>query len=326
MAGKALWWRFVACALCMLAIVPAAVHAAAYPDRPIRMLIPQPAGGTMDSNARALVEPLSRLLNQTIVIDNRSGANGMIAGELLAKSAPDGYTLLYTSNSLLYNQLINKHVPFDALRDFVAVTQVAKTFGYIILVNSQVPAKSLAELVELSKRAPINYASGGVGNAQHFLGELVNMRTGAKMTHVPYKGLAPLITATIANEVQVAFAAPTTVVQYIKAGRLRALAYTADKRWSGLPDLPTVVELGMPDLLYEPGGHGLYAPAGTPAAIVNRIQTEVAAACRQPKLVDYFARGGYNCVGNTPEEFARLLGADLKRIAEIARAAHIEAQ
>lgn len=325
MTRKTLSAHVLAAVLCALAIAPAA-GASAYPDRPIRVLIPQPAGGTMDSNARALADPLSRGFGQTIVIDNRSGANGMIAGELLAKSAPDGYTLLYTSNSLLYNQLINKHVPFDALRDFVAVTQVAKTFGYIILVNPQVPAKSLADLVELSKRTPINYASGGVGNAQHFLGELVNMRTGAKMTHVPYKGLAPLITATIANEVQVAFAAPTTVVQYIKAGRLRALAYTAEKRWSGLPDLATVVELGMPDLLYEPGGHGLYAPAGTPGAIVMRIQSEVAAAVRQPKLVDYLARGGYIGVGNTPQEFARLLEADLKRIAEIARAAHIEAQ
>jgi tripartite-type tricarboxylate transporter receptor subunit TctC len=302
------------------------VRGAAYPDRPIRMLIPQPAGGTMDSNARALADPLGRALGQTIVIDNRSGANGLIAGELLAKAVPDGYTLLFTSNSLLYNQIINKNVPFDAMRDFIAVTQVAKTFGYIVLVNLQVPARSLQELVELSKRVPLNYASGGIGNAQHFLGELINLRTGAKMTHVPYKGLAPLITALIGNEVQVAFAAPTTVIQHVKAGRLRALAYTADRRWSGMPELPTVVELGMPDLVYEPGGHGLYAPAGTPAAIVSRIQTEVANAVRLPKLQDYFARGGYIGVGNTPQEFSRLLEADLKRISEIARIAHIEAQ
>jgi tripartite-type tricarboxylate transporter receptor subunit TctC len=310
--------------LCLFAVSTA--WGQAYPTRPIRMIIPQPAGGTMDTNARALSEPLARELGQNIVIDNRSGANGIIAGEMLAKAPADGYTLLFTSSSLIYNQVINKKVPFDALRDFAPITQMAQTFGYLVLVNPSLGVTNMRELADLSKKRQVAYGSGGVGNSQHFLGELINIRSGAKLVHVPYKGLAPLIAAVISNEVQVGLATPLTVNQHIKSGRLRAVAYTGDKRYPSMPELPTMAEAGVPDCVFEPGGHGIYAPAATPVAIINRIQTAVHTAVRTPKLLEHLANGGYVPVGNTPAEFRRYLETDLKRIAEIARLAKIEVQ
>lgn len=315
--------------LALLANVLAApASGQSFPSRPIRMMIPQPAGGTMDTNARALAEPLSRELGQNIVIDNRSGANGIIAGEIFAKSPPDGYTLLFTSQSLLYNQIISKKVPFDAMRDFAPVTQVAKSFGYLVLVNPQVPANSIRELVDLSKRPgkPLYFGSGGIGNAQHFLGELINIRTGAQFAHVPYKGLAPVVSALLGNEIQLAFATAPTVLQHIKAGKLRALAYTGEQRWSGLPEIPTMIESGVAGFTFEPGGHGLFAPAATPTAIITRLQTEIYQVIRQPRMMEHWARGGYVPVGSTPREFRHFLEQDMKQISEIARIAKIEAQ
>jgi tripartite-type tricarboxylate transporter receptor subunit TctC len=311
-------------ALCLLVTV--ARGADTYPSRPIRIIVPQPAGGSMDTNARALSEYLARGFGQTIVIDNRSGANGIIAGETVAKAAPDGYTMLYTSNSFINNQLIQKKPPFHVLKDFAPITNVASLPGYLVLVNPQVPARSVKDLVELSKtsRDPIRFGSGGIGNSQHLLGELINSRSGAKLVHVPYRGFAPMITALLGNEVQVAFAAPTTVIQHIKSGRARVLAITAAKRWSGMPDVPTVGESGIPGFAFEAAWHGMFAPAATPPAIVSRIQQEVVKAIRIPKMREFLEAGGYVPVGDTPAEYRRFLEADLQRIAEIMRIAKVE--
>ena len=238
---------------------------------------------------------------------------------------PDGYTLLYSSNSIINNQLVKAKPTFDVLRDFEPVTNVGKLPGYLVLINPQVQAQSLKELIELSKtvRDPLRYGSGGIGNAQHLLGELFNARTGSKFVHIPYKGLP--ITPLLANEVQIAFAAPTTVLQHIKGGRLRALAITSPKRWSGMPDLPTTSEI-IPGFVYEAAWHGIFAPAKTPRALLLRWQAEVAKAIRVPKMRELLENGGYVPVGNTPAEFRRYLEIDLKRIAEIARLAKIEVQ
>ncbi len=294
-----------------------------YPDRPIRMVVPQGAGGSMDTNGRALADILSRELGQNIVIDNRGGANGIIAGEMVAHSPADGYTLLYTSNSIINNQLVKAKAPFDVLRDFEPVTNVGKLPGYLVLVNATVPAQSFKELIELSKTArdPLRYGSGGIGNAQHLLGELFNARAGTKFAHIPYKTLP--ITPLLANEIQVAFAAPTTVLQHIKAGRLRALAITSPKRWSGLPDLPTTSEI-IPGFVYEAAWHGIFTPAKTPRAIVLRWQAEVAKAIRVPKMRDLLEGGGYVPVGDMPEEFRRFLEGELKQGREYMRIANVK--
>lgn len=306
-------------------VLNAAAWAQPFPQRPIRVVVPQPAGGSMDANARALAIHLEPAFGQNLVIDNRGGANGIIAGELVARAAPDGHTILYTSNSFINNQLAQKQLPFHVIRDFAPVTLVGTLPGYLVLVNAQVPAKSLKELIELSKvpGSNIKFGSGGIGNSQHLLGEYLNARSGSKLVHVPYKGLAPLITGVLSNEIQVGFAAPTVVMQHIKSGRLRALGYSAAKRWAGMPDVPAMSEV-IPGFVYEAAWHGVFAPAATPAAIVSRLQTEIAKAIQQPKMRDFLESGGYVPAGITPQEFRRFLEKDLKTLAELFRVANIK--
>ncbi len=297
--------------------------AQSYPSKPVRMLLPQPPGGTMETVARALSQQVSQAWGQNIVIDNRSGANGIIAGDLTARALPDGYTLLYTSASLVNNQLVHKKLPFDALKDLATVTQVTTLPGYLVLVHPQLPAKNVKELIELSKRAPVHFGSSGHGNSQHLLGELINARSGGKLVHVPYKGFALIMTALMANEVQVAFGAPLTVVPHIKAGRLRAMAYTGAQRWAGAPDVPTVAESGIPGLIYEASWHGIFAPAKTPPAILTRIQGEFAKAVTAPSTRERLEAGGHVPVASTPAEFSKYLRQYFKETAEQMRIANI---
>jgi tripartite-type tricarboxylate transporter receptor subunit TctC len=313
---------FAAFFLCLL--VAAAPAADSFPSRPVRIIVPQPAGGTMDTNARALAEHLSRAWGQPIVIDNRAGANGIIAAETVAKAAPDGYTMMYTSNSLINNELVQKKPTYHVLTDLAPITNVGSLPGYLVLVNPQVPAKTMKELIELAKSStPVRFGSGGIGNSQHLLGELINARAGTKMIHVPYRGFAPMITAMLGNEVQVAFGAPTTVIQHIKSGRARVLAITAAKRWAGMPDVPTVGET-VPGFAFEAAWHGMFAPAATPPALVSRIRDDVSKAIKVPKMREFLESGGYVPVGDTPAGFRKFLEADLKHIAEFMRIAKVE--
>ena len=302
----------------------AASGAEPYPSKPVRMLLPQPPGGTMETIGRALSQQVAQAWGQPIVIDNRSGANGIIAGELTARAVPDGYTLLYTSASLANNQLVHKKPPFDALKDLAPITQVTTLPGYLVLVNPELPAKNMKELIELSKKARVHFGSSGHGNSQHLLGELVNARSGAKLVHVPYKGFALIITAVMANEVQVAFGAPLTVVPHIKAGRLRAIGYTGAQRWSGAPDVPTVSESGIPELVYEASWHGIFAPTATPPAIILRVQSEFAKVVRAPKTQQSLEAGGHVPVGSTPAEFRKYLHEYFKDTAEQMRIAGVK--
>lgn len=295
-----------------------------YPSRPVRLLIPQPPGGTMDTLARATTNQMAESFGQNVVIDNRSGANGIIAGETLARAAPDGYTLLYTSASLANNQLVFKKPPFDVLKDFAPVTLANTLPGYLIIVSTQTPAKSVKDLVELSKTTRVHFGSSGTGNSQHLLGELINARTGARMVHVPYKGFALIVNAVIGNEIQVVFGSPTTVLAHIKAGRLRAIAYTGEKRLAALPDLPTVSESGIPGMVYEASWHGIFAPAATPRPVVLRFQSEVAKAMKSPRLNQYITDAGHAPIGGMPEEFRAFLVRYLKDTAEQLRIAGVK--
>ena len=304
-------------------MVAGASAAEPYPSKPVRMLLPQPPGGTMETVGRALSQQVAQAWGQPIVIDNRSGANGIIAGELTARAVPDGYTLLYTSASLANNQLVHKKPTFDALKDLAPITQVTSLPGYLVLVNPELAAKNMKELIEVSKKARVHFGSSGHANSQHLLGELINARSGAQLVHVPYKGFALIITAVIANEVQVAFGAPLTVVPHIKVGRLRAIAYTGAQRWSGAPDVPTVAESGIPGLVYEASWHGIFAPAGTPASIISRVQTEFAKVVQAPKTQQSLEAGGHVPVGNTPAEFRKYLHQYFKETAEQMRIAKV---
>ena len=297
----------------------------AFPTRPVRVVVPQPAGGNMDANARALMVFLEQAFGQNFVVDNRGGANGIIAAEMVARAASDGHTILYTSNSFLNNQLAQKKLSYHVINDFAPVTQVATMPGYLVLVNAQVPAKTLKELIDLSK-APssnIKFGSGGIGNSQHLLGEFMNARSGSRLVHVPYKGLAPMITGVLSNEIQVAFAAPTVVLQHIKSGRLKALGYSAGKRWAGMPELPTMGEV-IPGFSYEAAWHGVFAPAALPKSLVSRLHAEIAKAVQVPKMRDYLESGGYYPLASTPEDFRKFLVNDLKTLAELFRMANIK--
>jgi tripartite-type tricarboxylate transporter receptor subunit TctC len=293
----------------------------AYPTRPIRVVVPQPPGGTMDTVMRALGEPLSRQMGQQFVVDNRGGANGIIGGEIVAKAPPDGYTMLYTSNSLANNQVVMAKPPFDVLRDFVPITLVMRSGGYYVVINPQVPAQTFKELIEVSRsgKMQIHYGSGGVGNSQHLLGELINKRAGAKFMHVPYKGFAPVITAVIGAEIQLAFASPLTVLPHIKGGRLRAVAVSSGKRSPLLPELPTLSEAGMPGFVYDPAWHGMFAPAGFAPALAARMHSEVVKALASQKVRDTLDLGGQTAIGNSPAEFRRFLEGYLKEMAVLSK-------
>jgi tripartite-type tricarboxylate transporter receptor subunit TctC len=309
-------------ACCVMAAVASAAEP--YPSKPVRMLLPQPPGGTMETIGRALSQQVAQAWGQPIVIDNRSGANGIIAGELTARAIPDGYTLLYTSASLANNQLVHKKPPFDALKDLAPVTQVTTLPGYLVLVNPDLAAKNVKELIELSKKTRVHFGSSGHGNSQHLLGELINARSGAKLVHVPYKGFALIITAVMANEVQVAFGAPLTVVPHMKAGRLRAIGYTGAQRWSGAPEVPTVAESGIADFVYEASWHGIFAPAGTSASIISRIQSEFAKVLQVPGTRQMLTAGGQVPVASTPAEFRKYLHEYFKDTAEQMRIAGVK--
>jgi len=318
--------------LCIgLAVVASAaaalLQAQDYPIRPIRLLMPQPPAGTSDSIARALSPHLTQLLGQSIVIDNRAGANGIIAGQMLALAPADGYTLLYASSSFVNNQILHKPPPYDVLRDFTAVTQLTRSPGFMAVLNGQAPARTLRELIEASRnpRTPVLYASSSMGSNQHVLGELLNARAGANFTHVPYKGLAAALNAILSNEVQLSFGSPTTSIGHIRAGRLRAVAFSGAQRWAVLPEVPTMAET-VPGFVYESSWQGVFAPARTPATIVRRLQADFALAAHLPKLREMWETSGQVVVASTPQQFTQFLQVYLKETAEQFRIAKVQPQ
>ena len=296
-----------------------------FPVRPIRLVVPFPAGGTTDINARTLAAQLDRQLGHTVVVDNRVGANGIIATELVARSAPDGYTLLYVSSSISLNPSTYRKLPYDTVKDFVPVTEAAAAVGFLLVVSPSLPAASLRDLIALAKNADakIAFGSPGYGNSLHLAAEVFKLRTGTQMLHVPYKGVAQALTATIAGEVQLAFMPPTIAVLQVKAGKARALVFTGPARWALMPDVPTLSET-IPGFVIAAGWDGMFAPARVPAHIVARLQTEVNKALQAPKVRDLFVSGGYEPVGSTPDDFRKFFHAEMKRYADIVRDAKIQ--
>lgn len=302
------------------------VYGQNYPSRPIRLVVPFPAGGNVDVFARTLYRQVEAELGQPFVIDNRGGANSLIGSDIVAKATPDGYTLLNTSFGFAVNPAILKKMPFDIDKDFVPVTNVALGLGYLMVINPKVPANNVKELIALAKRQQISYSTAGIGNGQHLAGALFNLKAGVEMLHVPYKGGGPAVTAVLGNEVQVHFPAGSVGVPHVKAGRLRAVGFTGAKRLSSLPDVPTVAEAGVPGYVADAGWHGVFAPAKTPMAIVSKLQKAIHKALQEPKIHQNFVDNGYEPQGDTPAEWAKIFRADVKRYAEIAKAAKIEPQ
>ncbi|HLF38304.1 MAG TPA: tripartite tricarboxylate transporter substrate binding protein, partial [Burkholderiales bacterium] len=261
-----------------------------YPTRPVRMIIPFPPGGNVDVFARVLYLQVEKELGQTIVIDNRGGANGVIAADIVANATPDGYTLLNTSFSFAVNPHIRKQLPYDVVNDFAPVTDVALGTGYLMVANLRFPASTVKELIALAKQQPgkIRYSSAGVANGQHLTGELFATKAGIELLHVPYKGGGPAVTAVIGGEVQLHFPAPAVGIPHVKAGRLKGLGFTGAKRLASLPDVPTVAEAALPGFVADAGWHGVFAPAKTPPAIVRKVQEAISKSLKVPHVRDHF--------------------------------------
>lgn len=303
----------LALAALSLAVPMAGARAETYPSRPVKLVVPYPAGGTTDIIARLIATQLSEKLGQPFVVDNRAGASGAIGTSAVAKSAPDGYTLLMgTANTHGINSALQKTLPYDALKDFAPITVVASTPN-VLVVNPSLPAQNLPELIALAKKEPgkLNYGSTSAGGSPHMSAELLKMMTGINISHVPYKGAAPMLTDLVGGHIPIGFDNLPSAMPFIESGKLRAIAVTTAKRWPGAPNIPTIAET-VPG--YEVSGwFGILAPAGTPPAIVDLIQKTVAEAVAKPEVRKQLEAVGAEPVANTPAAFAKQIEADVAR-------------
>jgi len=292
----------------------------AYPSRPIRLVVPFPAGGTTDILARSVAQKLTEAWGQPVVVDNRPGAAGNIGAELVAKAPPDGYTLLMgTVGTHAINASLYAKMPYDHVKDFVPVILVAGVPN-VLVVNPAVPAHSVSELIAYGKANPgkLNFASSGSGTSIHLSGELFKVSTGVQMTHIPYKGSAPALQDLIGGQVQLMFDNLPSALPQIKGGKLRALAVTSTTRAAVLPDVPTVAESGLPG--FEASSwFGILAPAGTPPAIVTKINGEVAKWVASAEAKEKLLSQGANAAGGTPEDFARHIQAETAKWAKVVK-------
>jgi tripartite-type tricarboxylate transporter receptor subunit TctC len=320
--------RALACGAFVLAADAGAqaggTSAQAWPARPIRLIVPFPPGGGTDVNARAIAREAERVLGQPLVIDNRGGANAIIGCDLLAKAAPDGYTLMYISIAFAINPSTHRKLPFDTSRDFTPITNAVMGQGSLLAVNPSVPAKSVAELIALAKKQQLSFGSPGVGNILHLIAEAFNARAGISMLHVPYKGSAPALTALLGGEVQVMVVPPVIAMSHLKSGRLRPLGYSGAKRLPAIADVPTIAEAGLPGFSLDTGWHAWFAPARTPASIVTRVHGAIAQSLQVPALREFLLAGGYDPTADPPAVFQKNFQSDLKRWGEIVRQAKIE--
>jgi tripartite-type tricarboxylate transporter receptor subunit TctC len=299
----------------------ASESASSYPSKPIRLVVPSAPGGGTDIVARLIGQGLQDAWGQTVVVDNRGGAGGNIGTEMVARAAPDGYTLLMgTVGTHAINPSLYARVGFDPIKDFAPITLVADTPS-LLAVHPSVPAKTVRELVALAKAKPgqLSYASAGNGTSNHLAGVLLCMMAGIDMVHIPYKGSGPALIDVIAGQVPVMFNNPASIMPHLKAGRLRAIALSSAERSRLVPGLPTVAESGVPGFEVR-SWHGAFAPAGTSRDIVNRLNSEMVKALNQPDVKERFASQGVELVGNKPEEFAAFLQKEHAKWSKVVKA------
>lgn len=303
---------------------PGTATAQNYPTRPIRIVVVSTPGGSVDTLARTVGPKLAERWNQQVLVDNRPGAGGAIAAEIVAKSPPDGYTLIMgTVASFATNVSLRKSLPYDPVKDFSPISLVA-TQNLMLLIHPSVPAKSVRELTAIAKKQPgvLSFASAGNGTGGHLSGELYKMLAGVDLLHVPYKGVQPALIDVVSGQVSMTFASIISAMPQVKNNRLRPLAVTGARRSPAAKDLPTMIEAGVKG--YESATwYGLLAPAGTPADIVNKLSTEVVAILKSPEMNDRLSKEGADPVGNTPAEFARHIQAEIEKWRKVIQAAGI---
>ena len=294
-----------------------------YPVRPIRFIVPYPAGGAGDIFARVIGAKLGDAFGQQVVVDNRPGANGIIGTDMVAKAPPDGHTLIMANSApFVLNPSLYKSLPYDPVKDFAPVSQ-GTYYGYFLIVHPGLAAKSLKDLVEQVKVKPLAFASAGNGSANHLAGEFLGAMTGVKLTHVPYKGSAPALADVMGGQVPMMFDTPITAIPQIKSGRVRGLAFSGKRRAPQLPDIATVEELGYKGFEVS-SWQGVITTAGTPRHAIDRLYQETAKALKMPDVIDRLAtQGGNELVGSTPEQYAKLIREELVKYARIIKEAGI---
>lgn len=309
-----------------LALLSGAQHtyaqSGAWPNKPIRMIVASGAGGGLDLVARTVGTPISESLGQVAVVDNRPGASGAIAAEVISKANPDGYTFMVMSASLVVYDVFNK-TRYDLFRDFDAVSQISAS-PYMLTVTRSMPVASVQELIAYAKSNPgkLNFASTGEASLAHLAGELFAGRTGTKLVHVPYKGVGAALPDMISGRTQMSFLSGGSVSAQIKNGNLKPLAVAGTNRAKSLPDVPTMIEAGVPGFLVTQW-HGLMAPRGTPRAIVDRMHKEVVKAVQRPEVEQRLAISGTEPVASSPKEFAAFLRSEREQWSKVAKAANI---
>jgi tripartite-type tricarboxylate transporter receptor subunit TctC len=320
MGGKRSFVWLIALAL---AAHGAAALAQAYPSKPVRLVVGFPPGGGTDIMARLLAPKLHEFLGQPFVVENRPGAATNIASEYVARSAPDGYTVLVTTATAAINPAVYRNLSFDVLRDFAPVS-IFSDSPNVLVVRAGLAAKDVGEMIALARSKPgvLNYSSAGSGTTQHMTGELFKLRTGTDIVHVPFKGTGPSLTTLIGGDVDMTFVNVPAVLPQIRAGRLRALAVAADKRSDLMPDVPTMKEAGVEGVEVTIW-YGVLVPAATPRDIIDKLAAAVIRAARSPETRQRLLDQGAEPIGNTPEEFTRLLRAEVGRWIEVVRVSGI---
>ena len=299
--------------------------AAAYPGRPIRMIVPVPPGGSSDGMARILGQKLTESWSQQVLVNNRAGAAEVIGTEIVARANPDGYTMGLMSLRYSVNPSLLK-LPYDTVKDFAPITMTAAV-GNVLVVNVKSPLASVKDLIAAAKQKPgeLTFASSGLGGAPHLIGEFFALTTGIKMTHIAYKGGGPAISDLLGGNVSMSFASMTSSLQFVKAGRLRPLAVSSKERSAQLPDVPTMAEAGVPNIVVR-DWQGLVAPRGTPKAIIDKLAGETRRILRDPANQERFATLGLDIIASTPEEFGAAIKSEIERWAKVVKEANIKAE
>jgi tripartite-type tricarboxylate transporter receptor subunit TctC len=319
--GRARIWLLAA----MLALHGASALAQPYPSRSIRFVVGFTPGGGTDIVARQIASKLPEVLGQPVVVENRPGAGTNIANEMVARSAPDGYTLLVCTSVVAINMALYKKLPYDTVRDFAPVSLFAESPN-VLVVHSGLKVQTLEELIALARAKPgvLNYSSAGSGTSQNMSGELLKLRTGTNIVHVPFKGTAPSLTAVMGGDVEMTFANIPAILQHVKAGRLRPLALTGEQRSELLPDVPTMKEAGLADGAVGVW-YGVLAPAATPRAVIDTLSGAIMKIARMPDMKQRLLDQGAEPVGSTPEAFGKILREEVARWTEVVTAAGIKA-
>jgi tripartite-type tricarboxylate transporter receptor subunit TctC len=296
-----------------------ALAADGFPDRPLRMIVPFPPGGSVDVVARIAGQKMTEIAGQSIVVDNRGGASGNIGSELVARAPADGYTIMMTTIPLVVNPSLFSKVPYDVVRDFAPISLIAAA-PFVLAVHPSLPAKSVKELVALARARPgqLNYASAGSGTNLHIAAELFKNLSGTNIVHVPYKGGGPALSALLGGEAQLSFLGVVAVVPHVKSGKMRALALTATKRSAVLPDLPTIAEAGVAGYEFA-SWYGVLAPAGTPAPRITKLHDILVRSLRSPDLAGRMATEGADIIAGSPQQFAAYLKTELTKWARVVK-------